>query len=219
MRAIVMKPLLLPLLLLVLLTSLASAQREVVPSSEVTSTFQMWCRAKVPALELKNSSFEFAYGKLAEEWLHQSAHKFPFSLDDFGPSESTADGMAASITMSLKDVPFREAVEMLCAASGKQINPRAGLFHLEPGDPVLADDWSAKVYILPPRVLDLLDFGPDPNGARLADVYAKLGLRFDWGVLHLDGDKLCVLASNENHHRIKWLHELLERGYTISRFK
>lgn len=216
MRAIVMKPFLL-LSLLLILPALPLTAAGSPPPKEVTQAFHFWCRAKVPELKLNNNSFEFAFKQLSEEWSRQNGYQFPLRLEDFGPLESVEAGTVASLTMTLKDVPFREAVDLLCAAAGKELKPGAGNFRIEPDDPVQAYGWCTKIYTLSPGLLKILDLGEPPEHTRLATAYTERGLNVGWWQIYLDGDKLLVLASNEDHHRIKFLHELLSKGYTVRR--
>jgi len=209
-----MKTSLLLLAFLLLHTPLRAAPQDYGPSTDVLTIFRIWCNSKVQVLDLKDATFEQAFESMQKEWTGLPVTiPFPVTLTDLENEDVRKE--QPRVTMSLSKVPFPEALDLLCKAYGRKLIPNAGPLRFEPiREPVT---WSTRVHRLTPEILKSLDLQENPKSAELNSAYQKRGVEFAvWTTVHVEGDKAIVLASEDVHQQIRWVHRLLERGYTIN---
>lgn len=211
MRAIVMKR----LLLIALCFPLAFAAAEK-PYDGVPEIFEVWVSGKISRFELKEASFEQAHEKLVAEWRAKyPTMGFPMKLADFERSDRTE---AARITLSLKDVPFCQAVDLVCKASGHRPLPtEAGWIRLDHARPP-GNTWSTRGYPIPSQALASLKIGEDSSSKELITAFSQMGIEFEesWMRLKVQGEQLWVLAREPQHRQFSVISTLLEKGCTIT---
>jgi hypothetical protein len=202
------------LLLIALCLPLAIAAPEQ-PYHGVSEIFEVWFSAKISRFELSEASFEQAHEKLAAEW--KAKHPtmgFPMKLGDF---EKIDHSEPARITLSLKEVPFCQALDLVCKASGRRLLPtEAGWIHLDRPKPT-GDGWSTRGYPISSESLAKLKVGEDSSPEELRAALTRMGMEFEsWMRLKVQGDQLWVLARETQHQQIAVISSLLEKGCTIT---
>jgi hypothetical protein len=211
-----MKALLLPISLLFLTLPSASAMD---PDKRMANiAFDHWSKASIPSFELTDATFEQGYDRLLREWADQTiGAAFPLVLSDFEIDPSLKGG-ASRVTMSLRDVPFVDALDLLCKATGRKIIPKSGPFHIQSAAPAdMSGSWDTRAYPLSPTLRKQLDLIAAQQNNQMLGVYQPYGIHFEsWMNARVVGDRLLVLASEEQHQQIALIHRLLEAGYTIT---
>lgn len=211
-----MKLILLPLAcLLTLAQPLVAQQAKPEDPDKVEWVFQTWCTNKIPSLELTDASFEQGYELLRRAWKDRVSSKdFPFAVTDF-EVDPDLKGEAQKVSMSLKDIPFAEAMDLLCKGTSRKIVARSGAFRFEAGP---SGDWVTKAHALVPAVREKVFATGYLRGVGALTYYQGYGMRLEsWMQSCLVGDRLFVMAGEEQHHQIEIINRLLGTGYTIER--
>ncbi|WP_035601305.1 hypothetical protein [Haloferula sp. BvORR071] len=210
-----MKALRLPVSLLFLILSPASSVAT--DKGMANIVFEMWSRASIPSFDLTNASFEQGYDRLVREWAMQDIRTgFPLALSDF-ELDADVKEEPPRVTMSLRQVPFSDALELLCKATGRRVIPLSGPFRIQVQAPAApSGEWYTRTYQLSPALTKKLLSDP-VDKIRMSAVYERFGIHFEsWMSTHLLGDRLLVLAGEEQHRQIVFINSLLESGYTIT---
>lgn len=210
-----MKLFILPLACLAALAQPLTAQQSTPEDpNKIQRVFQAWCTHKISSLELTDASFEQGYELLRREWKDEMSPKdFPFAITDL-EVDPDWKGEDLKVSMSLKDVPFAEAMDLLCKATNRKIVAKSGAFRFEAGS---AGHWVTKAHVLVPMAREKVFATGYLRGVGALTYYQGFGMRLEpWMRSCLVGDRLFVLAGEEQHHQIELINRLLGSGYTIT---
>lgn len=171
--------------------------------------------SKMEKLDLQKVTFEQALAVVRAEWkLQHPDLDFPVSIAEY---EQDEQGHPPLITMSLRDVPFVNALQYISQASRHRFVERSGLVAFEEVG-LIIEDWITRTHPVSEELLTRLGLGKQPTPKQLSAAYAQFGVKLeDWMAVSYGEGFIIVTALNQQQEQIAGINFLLSEGYKITK--
>jgi hypothetical protein len=171
-------------LLLVLLasSSLAAKPSPTPPSEAAVRRLQSLYSETIPAIRLREVSFQEALDEVRTEWEKHHPHEmFPVAVIDYRAASPAGPYLRVErITVDLIEIPYIDALEDLARLSGRQIRARADIIQFESIEEGGIDEaYVTRQHSASPEVMAALGLKPDSDSVAIRSAFERYGLEFN----------------------------------------